>query len=534
MEHLFFSFNLNDITLHMFWVENTTIAMSNYLKSTMMKKSLLSLILSLCLFGQTFGQWQKAKLPANNAILSLAVDYATSYIYAGSAGNGVYLSADTGATWKTANTGLPANLNVSNILIQNKNIFLATNDGVYKSANNGNSWQQAGLKGVLVKSLTFSSYDTTYYAGTEKGIYLTKNNGLNWSLFVFPDTGISTVLSTIPNFYAGMTAGGLNYSTDYGKSWAIADTGIPTNTIVKALNHSELSFTGLITSGTALLGCEAGTDHGVYIEKSTGNWVRANNGLGSDTIVNSIISASDLYNFGYIPINRINLIGTGKDTGNVYLLHSPAKSYYWSTLNTGIDGSVNTLAMYRNSIFAGGSSLWVLKSDIKYLYASNPTYTLRAVGDTSTFKVFTNDSWFIQNYNDWLTFSPNTGTGDATITVTATPNITSGMRIGLAMMNSIWLPSFYQAAGPGTGIDNASSANITIYPVPVKDALVISFPNESDNTRFAIYNLSGVEMLASQPTSNTTKVNMSGFKPGVYVLKIYSQNTCTTRKIVKQ
>jgi hypothetical protein len=89
----------------------------------MMKKSLLSLILSLFLFGQSFGQWQKANLPASNAILSLAVDYSTSYVYAGSAGNGVYLSADTGATWSTANTGLPANLNVLKILIQNKNIF---------------------------------------------------------------------------------------------------------------------------------------------------------------------------------------------------------------------------------------------------------------------------------------------------------------------------------------------------------------------------------------------------------------------------
>ncbi|MBK6283641.1 MAG: T9SS type A sorting domain-containing protein [Draconibacterium sp.] len=27
---------------------------------------------------------------------------------------------------------------------------------------------------------------------------------------------------------------------------------------------------------------------------------------------------------------------------------------------------------------------------------------------------------------------------------------------------------------------------------------------------------------------------MSGFNPGVYVLKIYSGNTCITRKIIKQ
>ncbi|MBK6283639.1 MAG: hypothetical protein IPF54_14215 [Draconibacterium sp.] len=185
-----------------------------------MKKSLLSFLLSLFMFGQTFGQWQKANLPASNAILSLAVDYSTSYVYAGSAGNGVYLSTNTGDNWSTANTGLPANLNVWNILIRNKNIFLATNDGIYSSANYGTSWQQAGLKGVLVKSLTwYNSSDTTFlYAGTEEGIYLSKNNGLSWSLFAFPDTGISAVLSTgSANFYAGKETGGLDYYADYHK-----------------------------------------------------------------------------------------------------------------------------------------------------------------------------------------------------------------------------------------------------------------------------------------------------------------------------
>ncbi|MBK6283644.1 MAG: T9SS type A sorting domain-containing protein [Draconibacterium sp.] len=70
--------------------------------------------------------------------------------------------------------------------------------------------------------------------------------------------------------------------------------------------------------------------------------------------------------------------------------------------------------------------------------------------------------------------------------------------------------------------------------MPVKDELVISYPNQPVNTRFVLYNLSGVEMITSRLTGNTTKVNMSGFNPGVYVLKIYLGNTCVTRKIMKQ
>jgi hypothetical protein len=198
---------------------------------------------------------------------------------------------------------------------------------------------------------------------------------------------------------------------------------------------------------------------------------------------------------------------------------------------------VNALAIYQNIVFAGGSSLWVLKSNRKYLYLSGNPAEMPAKGDTTTFKLHTNDSWFfINETSDFLTISPETGTGDATITFIAKPNNTNSLRVGMAMINGRgenWV-SFIQFPVNTTGLDNTSNTNITIYPVPVKDELVISFPNQPNNTRFAIYNLSGMELLASQLTGSVTKVNMSGFNPGVYVLKIYTGNTCTTQKIIKQ
>ena len=332
-------------------------------------------------------------------------------------------------------------------------------------------------------------------------------------------------------FYAGMSAGGLNYYEDYRKIWAAADTGITTKTMVKSISVGGNSY--LSYDGRPIIG----TDHGVYFEKSTGNWVQVNNGLASDTIVNSMSSSSDLQFQGFTTMYNNLLLGTGKDPGNVYSHHNSVTGYYWSALSTGIQGSVNALAQYRNIVFAGGSDLWVLKSDLKYLYTSKPLISwVPATGDSTTFKLFTTDFWWISTSQyDWLTFSPNTGTGDATITVTAKPNNTNSMRVGFAMINaSVNMLTFYQDSVNTTGIDNPSSASVTIYPVPVEDDLVISVPNQPDNTRFAISNLSGVELLASQLTGNTTKVNMSGFNPGVYVLKIYSGNRCTTQKIIKQ
>jgi hypothetical protein len=413
---------------------------------------------------------------------------------------------------------------------------LATDDGVYTSVNNGTNWQQAGLKGILVNSLNFNSYDTTFYAGTEKGIYLSKYNGLSWALYAFPNQGVSLVYSSGVGLYAGMTTGGLNYYADYRKIWATADTGITSNIIVKSFteNTSYQMFPGL---GFYLGNNAAVTNHGVFVEKSTGNWVQANNGLASDTIVNSMSSSSDLQFQGFTTMYNNLFLGTGKDPGNVYSLHNSVTGYYWSALSTGIQGSVNALAQYRNIVFAGGSDLRVLKSDLKYLYTSKSLISwVPATGDSTTFKLFTNDFWWISTSQyDWLTFSPNTGTGDAIITVIAAPNNTKDIRFGFIFINAQEATlSFYQEAANTTGIDNPIQANITIYPVPVTDELVISVPNQPNNVRYSIYNLSGMELLAAQLTGSVTKVNMSGFKPGVYVFKIYSGNTCVTRKIIKQ
>jgi hypothetical protein len=500
------------------------------------KKILFPFLLSLFLFGNSFGQWQKAQLPAGNAILSLAVNYSTNYVYAGTAGNGVYISADTGTSWQTANTGLPANLNVWNILVQSKNVFIATDSGIYLTVNNGVNWEQAGLKGVPVKSLTYyNAGDTVFwYAGTANGIYMSKNNRLSWSVYALSGSAVSSLFSWGIALYAGMTDGGLEYSTDYRRIWEAADTGITTHTMVKSINYGLGWVPGIgdFWPNAPVIG----TNSGVYVENSKGNWIKVNNGLGSDTVVNSIISMQDIGNSGFFPITYPILAGTGKDIGNVYLFYSNAINYSWSPLAPGIDGSVNALSIYRNIVFAGGSSLWVLKSDIKYLYLSDTIGEFPAAGGTGTLKIISNDFWFIKTSNyDWLTFTPNQGTGDAIVTVTAVPNTTGDWRFGSAMINASGFELyFYQDGGTTLGINITLSTSVSIYPVPVKDEMVISVPEKSEYTHFSIYDLSGTELLTSSLAGNATQVDMSKYRSGVYILKLYSQNTFTSRKIIKQ
>ncbi|WP_219588537.1 WD40/YVTN/BNR-like repeat-containing protein, partial [Vibrio parahaemolyticus] len=71
------------------------------------------------------------------------------------------------------------NKSISSLAISNSNIFAGTvGDGVYLSTNDGSTWTQTSLNNLTVYSLIING--NYLFAGTENGIFLTTNNGLNW------------------------------------------------------------------------------------------------------------------------------------------------------------------------------------------------------------------------------------------------------------------------------------------------------------------------------------------------------------------
>ena len=69
------------------------------------------------------------------------------------------------------------------LAINGNNIFAGTQgNGVYLSSNNGNSWAAMGLTGYVVKAIAISG--NNIFAGTDQGggVFLFTNNGSSCSL----------------------------------------------------------------------------------------------------------------------------------------------------------------------------------------------------------------------------------------------------------------------------------------------------------------------------------------------------------------
>jgi hypothetical protein len=167
-----------------------------------------------------------------------------SYIFAGTWGNGVYLSVDNGTSWTALNIGL-TNTAVRSLAVSGSNLFAGTwGGGVY--VYNGTYWTtlNIGLTNTAVRSLAVSG--SNLFAGTwGGGVYL--YNGTYWTA-VNNDLTQSTVMSlgvSGSNIFAGTWGTGVYLSTNSGTSWTSVNSGFPANTYVwsLAMNGSYI-FTG--------------------------------------------------------------------------------------------------------------------------------------------------------------------------------------------------------------------------------------------------------------------------------------------------
>ncbi|HXG00804.1 MAG TPA: T9SS type A sorting domain-containing protein, partial [Bacteroidota bacterium] len=96
------------------------------------------------------------------------------------AGNGMYLSTNSGASWTSIGTGITST-SIRSITFIGTDIFVGTQNGIFHSTNNGGSWTQAngGLTSLNVQSLT--SFGTNLVAGAGFGLYVSTNSGGSWT-----------------------------------------------------------------------------------------------------------------------------------------------------------------------------------------------------------------------------------------------------------------------------------------------------------------------------------------------------------------
>ncbi|RLD41315.1 MAG: hypothetical protein DRI86_13625 [Bacteroidetes bacterium] len=77
--------------------------------------------------------------------------------------------------------------------------------------------------------------------------------------------------------------------------------------------------------------------------------------------------------------------------------------------------------------------------------------------------------------------------------------------------------------------------NISIYPNPATDFLIINTTSEQ-NMAISIYSTSGQRVYLSKSCliSGEKTISLSDIKPGVYFIKLQTQNTTINKRIIIQ
>lgn len=107
-------------------------------------------------------------------------------------------------------------------------VYAGTEDGVFRSADDGATWElrDKGLDEPIVTALAIEGEDV--YAGTDAGVFISENKGATWR---GANTGLTGAIITDMQEHRGVllagTAGsGVFRSTDNGASWIEADAGL--------------------------------------------------------------------------------------------------------------------------------------------------------------------------------------------------------------------------------------------------------------------------------------------------------------------
>ena len=208
----------------------------------------------------------------------------TSYILAGSASGGIWISTNNGGTWKTYTDDL-GTLGISSIAfaLSDPNIvYAATGDrdasdtysiGVIKSTDGGKHWSSTGLsypianKRLVYKILVHPTNKNLVYATTSNGIYKTLDGGTNWSKIRFGAYKDMEFKPGDPNTIYFAASSSIIRTTNAGSSFITLSFSAVTST-----NRLEMAVTPAAPNYLYVLAGKSSTNGfgGMYLSKDAG------------------------------------------------------------------------------------------------------------------------------------------------------------------------------------------------------------------------------------------------------------------------
>lgn len=175
---------------------------------------------------------------------------------------GVIRSTDYGENWDTVLTLSDYEIASDFELASDGTIYLGTRDymniggGVYQTSDNGISWEFIGLYNHYITSVAINSTDKLYAGSTgfNLGVFEKSKIGQSWTQLLDNVTVAAIIISSNDEIYVGCHydggfPGGCMFSSDYGESWDVLNSGLLSNDIDN-LCLSPTQFLYAIASNT--------------------------------------------------------------------------------------------------------------------------------------------------------------------------------------------------------------------------------------------------------------------------------------------
>ncbi|MDD5289971.1 MAG: T9SS type A sorting domain-containing protein [Patescibacteria group bacterium] len=150
-------------------------------------------------------------------------------------GVGFYLSDDEGQTWNSPDSGNTIKT-VKRFFQNNGKIYVGTaGDGIYVSADGGKKWKDISIKSDRLGINTVNCLavqGNQLFAGTQAGLFVSTDDGVSWTAVpgISWDTSVRALAVSGKNIFLGTWGKGLFLSTDSGTTWSKnATTGLPTD-----------------------------------------------------------------------------------------------------------------------------------------------------------------------------------------------------------------------------------------------------------------------------------------------------------------
>jgi photosystem II stability/assembly factor-like uncharacterized protein len=135
--------------------------------------------------------WEKVSFDTNideNIFVVFATPKQPETIWVGTAGSGVIVSRDNGATWQKV-AGVPEDVPISSIVVDAKRpdyVYVGTSQMLYLSRDGGKTWRRGGnlplgnFTSILINPHNSDEIFASSALESDGGIYFSKDEGANW------------------------------------------------------------------------------------------------------------------------------------------------------------------------------------------------------------------------------------------------------------------------------------------------------------------------------------------------------------------